>query len=268
MKIKLLMGLCLLSMLAASFASADVSMAVYDVDKAALVANNGTLYQKNNDGSAKHYELQISVANTAKAIGMSLGFAIVSPDGAGWSWLNQGASAFGTTKAVTVVAGCRMDPPATIWDLGGFLVGPELLDGTSPDSVLVGGAALNGGIPAGTMQHMISFHFRPTAVVSQTTHMSFDSTTVGPGGNWILDVGTGDEGTPFSGKLDFAVEEVQPLGVDDGKTGIPHVFSLGQNYPNPFNPTTSIAYSVARKTQVNISVYNILANSSIIIRSM
>ena len=32
--------------------------------------------------------------------------------------------------------------------------------------------------------------------------------------------------------------------------------SLGQNYPNPFNPATTIEYSIAKDSQVNLSVYN------------
>ena len=33
---------------------------------------------------------------------------------------------------------------------------------------------------------------------------------------------------------------------------VPTAFSLGQNYPNPFNPTTTITYSVARRTFVRL----------------
>ena len=35
-------------------------------------------------------------------------------------------------------------------------------------------------------------------------------------------------------------------------------FKLDQNYPNPFNPSTIISYSVAKKSNVLLSVYNIL----------
>ena len=35
-------------------------------------------------------------------------------------------------------------------------------------------------------------------------------------------------------------------------------FELGQNYPNPFNPSTSISFSLAKESQVNLSVYNLL----------
>ncbi len=37
-------------------------------------------------------------------------------------------------------------------------------------------------------------------------------------------------------------------------------FALEQNYPNPFNPTTEIAYSVAAKTNVILTVFNVLGH--------
>jgi len=33
-------------------------------------------------------------------------------------------------------------------------------------------------------------------------------------------------------------------------------FSLSQNYPNPFNPTTTIEYSLLRKSNVRLIIYN------------
>ncbi|HQF44129.1 MAG TPA: T9SS type A sorting domain-containing protein, partial [Ignavibacteriaceae bacterium] len=35
-------------------------------------------------------------------------------------------------------------------------------------------------------------------------------------------------------------------------------FNLEQNYPNPFNPSTTIKYSVAERSNVNIKVYDML----------
>jgi hypothetical protein len=40
------------------------------------------------------------------------------------------------------------------------------------------------------------------------------------------------------------------------KRGFPFVFSLSQNYPNPVTTSTTFRYSLARKTSVDLAVYN------------
>ena len=39
---------------------------------------------------------------------------------------------------------------------------------------------------------------------------------------------------------------------------IPIKFELSQNYPNPFNPITTIKFAVAKESDVNLSIYNVL----------
>ncbi len=39
---------------------------------------------------------------------------------------------------------------------------------------------------------------------------------------------------------------------------IPIRFELSQNYPNPFNPITTIKFAVAKESDVNLSIYNVL----------
>jgi hypothetical protein len=42
------------------------------------------------------------------------------------------------------------------------------------------------------------------------------------------------------------------------KLSLPYDFGLGQNYPNPFNPTTTISYSLAKRSDVTIEVFNLV----------
>lgn len=59
--------------------------------------------------------------------------------------------------------------------------------------------------------------------------------------------------------VNLSVSPDVPTGVEDqGK--VINKYSLNQNYPNPFNPTTTIKYSLAAKTNVNLTVYNVLGS--------
>lgn len=58
----------------------------------------------------------------------------------------------------------------------------------------------------------------------------------------------------------FSVNGYSPdaLLVDDPRELLPLVFSLAQNYPNPFNATTLIVFSLPRKADATLMVYNTL----------
>ncbi len=63
---------------------------------------------------------------------------------------------------------------------------------------------------------------------------------------------SGNEGGP-SLELPINITSVR-----EEEGAVPKVFALFQNYPNPFNPYTQIKFSVANRTKVGLSVYNIL----------
>lgn len=47
-------------------------------------------------------------------------------------------------------------------------------------------------------------------------------------------------------------------GINETEGEIPIVFSISQNYPNPFNPVTTINYSIAEPSHVEIKIYDML----------
>ena len=71
-----------------------------------------------------------------------------------------------------------------------------------------------------------------------------------------------DADTPIGSGLqidDVGIYTPNTVSVKDGnKNNYPLGFELKQNYPNPFNPTTKINFAVAKESQVNLSVYNVL----------
>lgn len=58
----------------------------------------------------------------------------------------------------------------------------------------------------------------------------------------------------------WIIENDQIVGVESPSVEIPERLSLGQNFPNPFNPTTKIEFKVAKRGEVEISVYDLLGN--------
>ncbi len=65
---------------------------------------------------------------------------------------------------------------------------------------------------------------------------------------WTTDYNGNNDSIKFSFNLNIT-------GIKDA-AGIVNSFKLFQNYPNPFNPTTIISYSVAKKSDVKIIIFN------------
>lgn len=57
---------------------------------------------------------------------------------------------------------------------------------------------------------------------------------------------------------DFVIVSYGPTGIEDGQAALPTTMKLDQNYPNPFNAKTSISFSLANETQVDLTVFNLL----------
>jgi hypothetical protein len=57
---------------------------------------------------------------------------------------------------------------------------------------------------------------------------------------------------------DGAYKELNTIDVN--YDNIPLTFGLSQNYPNPFNPSTRISFQVPEKSNINVSIYDILGN--------
>ena len=54
------------------------------------------------------------------------------------------------------------------------------------------------------------------------------------------------------------VNQVTGIGEDQGSLLTPDNYNLAQNYPNPFNPTTTIQYSIPKRSSVTLKVFDVL----------
>ncbi|OPX35610.1 hypothetical protein B1H10_00875 [candidate division KSB1 bacterium 4484_188] len=50
----------------------------------------------------------------------------------------------------------------------------------------------------------------------------------------------------------------QFTGIEQTSVQVPATLSLSQNFPNPFNPETNIVFEIPTRSEVNLSVYNVL----------
>ncbi|MCK5124859.1 MAG: hypothetical protein KAR42_01245 [candidate division Zixibacteria bacterium] len=130
-------------------------------------------------------EIQISIGNDLHIAGMGLAFQVWSPDGAEWDWEDVGG--YGTSGSVTVFEWCHMYPPDSIWDIGGLLVSDTNINNGLPDTILISGLAVAGGLQPGPLRHMFSMHGKPKGTEPyELSTLCFDSVFVPPSGSFIF----------------------------------------------------------------------------------
>lgn len=269
MKSKLVMLLAVLFVVGTVAQAADsVAVVLYNTTRDVAIPAGGNLYVSDSGDTPQDYEFRIYLENDQTLGGVSLGFILTSPDGVTPAFVEAGGfkSWAGPdsnyAKFVVGVPGSRWMTGSftdgSCWDLGGTLVS---VPAVGADSFLIGGAVLfAAGLQPGASQHMLSAHmsFSGVAQGDSPKQLCLDSSKFGPAGDFVYTYPDASTAAPkFSGKACYSVT-YYPLDADDANPALSYTFALDQNRPNPFNPSTTVNYSLARKSEVNISVFNIL----------
>jgi hypothetical protein len=112
-----------------------------------------------------HYEFQISIENDVILGAASVGLQFWSDNDNFLAWAAQPDGYGHTANCITVVPESRLDPaPGTgSFDMTGFLVTEQNIDELGRDTLMFGGVALQVGLQTGPLEHMVSYHFQPTA---------------------------------------------------------------------------------------------------------
>jgi C1A family cysteine protease len=125
--------------------------------------------------------------------------------------------------------------------------------------------------------HTVAFALAPEVAVGNDVYamvkitnnsyawpMAADSNSNETGKTWMSETGLTGSWTDLGiAKEDdvgirIRTSPVLALGVDDESGALPDGFELATNYPNPFNPSTTIAYTLSTRSEVDITIYNLL----------
>jgi hypothetical protein len=66
-----------------------------------------------------------------------------------------------------------------------------------------------------------------------------------------------------SNKSPFAVDSVSLVGIED--EFVADSYQLFQNYPNPWNPSTTIGYELQEKSNVRLSIFNVIGEEIMVL---
>jgi hypothetical protein len=125
--------------------------------------------------------------------------------------------------------------------------------------IAVSNGTLNIGTSSGIkmLSGEIVHNARFTGATTKTFTYTAPST---PGVITMYATGAAGTGTPpWNNAPNKTIVVTTATGIANNNT--PVTYNLEQNYPNPFNPVTKINYSVAQKSNVKITVFDILGNS-------
>jgi hypothetical protein len=145
------------------------------------------------------YQYKIGIENDFKLGGMSLGFHFWSDDNLFLVWDSQPGGLGMQTSCVTIVPESRLGPDGSVFDMTKFLITEQNVDEVSRDTLMVGGVAMQVGLPVGPMEHMFSFHFRPTGPLTEgyVGTLCMDSAWVPPCGAMVFVSMSGNAITPI-----------------------------------------------------------------------
>ncbi len=271
MKFKLIM---LLAVLLLSFGMSQaqtedsVFIELYNATDDVVVAPGSNISAVDTLGNYYQYQVRMYIENSFDVFGGSLGFEYWGDAGLKINWEAQtggwgNAGEDGGCACVTIPIGSRFDPAAGTgsWSMTGLLVTEQDLDSIAPDTILVGGVSLFNSLATGPKENMFNFHFTMDIPDVNPRTLRIDSVKIGTSGDFVFVTDIGMNVTPnMDAAISYTVTQT-PLDADSDGPAVPLTYGLDQNMPNPFNPSTTLAYSVARKGMVNITVFNILGQN-------